>query len=63
VLGQTEMGKAALCLFALLVSPSSTQLGESGSVYPGFAIMIAIDLQKPYAKLESVTNLALYDID
>jgi hypothetical protein len=39
-----------------------TQFGEIGSVYPGFAIMIAIGLQKPYAKLESGANPVLYDV-
>jgi hypothetical protein len=34
------------------VLPSSTQFGETGFVYPGFAIMIEIGLQKAYAKPE-----------
>jgi hypothetical protein len=42
--------------------PSSTQLREIGSAYPGFGIMIAIGLQKPYDKQESGVNLVLYDV-
>jgi hypothetical protein len=38
-----------------------TQFRETGSVYPGFAIMIAEGLQEPYAKLESGANLVPYD--
>jgi hypothetical protein len=34
------------------VSLSSTQFGETGFVYPGFALMIEIGLQKAYAKPE-----------
>ncbi len=41
------------------VSPSLTQFREIGSVYPDFAIIVAIGLQKPYAKLESGANLVL----
>jgi hypothetical protein len=41
------------------VSPSLTHLGEIGSVYPEFVIIIAIGLQKPYAILESGANLVL----
>jgi hypothetical protein len=41
------------------VSPSLTQFAEIGSVYPGFGIIVAIGLQKPYAKPESDANLVL----
>jgi hypothetical protein len=41
------------------VSPSSTQVREIGSIYPGFAIMVAIGLCKPYAKPELGANLVL----
>jgi hypothetical protein len=42
---------------AAIVSLSSTQFGKIGSIYPGFAIMIAIGLKNPYAKLASGKNL------
>jgi hypothetical protein len=32
---------------------------EIDSLYPGFAIIVAIDLQKPFAKPESGANLVL----
>jgi hypothetical protein len=43
----------------MTVAPSSTQFGEILSVYPGFTMIIAIGLQKPYAKPESGANLEL----
>jgi hypothetical protein len=46
----------------VIVSPSSTQFGEIGSVYPDLAIVIAIGLRKHYAKPESGANLVLYDV-
>jgi hypothetical protein len=44
---------------AVSVSPSLTQLGEIGSAYPEFPIIIAIGLQKSYAKPELGSNLVL----
>jgi hypothetical protein len=44
------------------VSPSLTQFREIGSVYPGFAIVIAIGLRKPYAQPELGANLVLYNV-
>ncbi len=41
------------------VLPSSTPFGEIGSVYPEFVIIVALGIQKPYAKLESGSNLVL----
>jgi hypothetical protein len=35
------------------------QFGEIGSAYPEFTFIIAIGLQKPYAKPESGANLVL----
>jgi hypothetical protein len=49
----------ASCRYIGTVLPISTQLREIGFVYPGFVIMIAIGLQKPYAKAESGANLVL----
>jgi hypothetical protein len=43
----------------IIVLPSLTQFGEIGSMYPGFALIVVIGLQKPYAKLESDANLVL----
>jgi hypothetical protein len=47
----------------LPVLPSSTQFGEIGTVYHGFAIIIAIGLQKPYAENQNQAQiLYLYDV-
>ncbi len=47
-----------LLLINLTVSAFATQLGKIGFAYPDFVIIVAISLWKPYAKLESGTNLA-----
>jgi hypothetical protein len=38
---------------------SLTKFGDIGSAYPKLVILVAIGLQKPYAKLESGANLVL----
>ncbi len=38
---------------------SLTQFGDIGSAYPKLVIIVAIGLQKPYAKLELAANLVL----
>jgi hypothetical protein len=49
----------AVSFYNITFSPSSTQLEEINSVCPELATIVAIGLQKPYAKLESNANLVL----
>jgi hypothetical protein len=43
-------GMTKLCWLNAIVSPSLTQIGEIGSAYFEFAIIVATGRQKPYAK-------------
>jgi hypothetical protein len=46
--------------YLISVLPSLTLFGEIHSVYPGFAIIIAIGLCKFYAQLESCANCRMF---